>query len=478
MISWWMVIVAIIAALLTIGISLYIVIIFSAPQDRTAYFPKVVAVAGLTLACFTVLLLPFDVANRREPTSFRELGGGLDVATMWQICLWSVAIMVLIVIPFATFFYEAHDPDHYSFLQQCTPAVLYTCVLFIIFMIFLIVLWVTVGYADIPFYSYITLPQYRDPFDPLLLYVQNKGDSSIELKVSLFVYLVGCLAAVGWILFMFFGGVGIPGLPADLMRNWGAMPKKPMTDKEYLQKREEVAGKALKMLKEGKGLQDKQKKSNNNSIRRKVRAFKSEVHLLERDLEHIEMAYDEKDTLMFKVMGYFALGLVTMLLSFFWIMHIFFHNIIGLNGFLNVMLIKFDQSFTLLGCVTYAIFAYYLLWCAVKGCVMLGMRILFFQVHPLKIGDTPANGILFNVGLILLSAIVVVQFCAYSFREYAANTAVDTLLNTYVLRLRGLKYIIRYASFIFLGIAILSTTWVVCCPRAPPEKEKDDDDDD
>ena len=476
--NWWMIIVAVVAALLTVGISLYIVIWFSAPQDKTAYFPKGVAVAGLTLACFTVLLLPFDVANRREPTSFRELGGGLDVAAMWQVCLWTVAVFVLVIIPFATFFYEAHDPDHYSFLQQCTPAVLYTCALCIVFLVFLIVLWLTVGYADIPFYSYITLPQFKDPFDARLLYVQNKGEDAIEIQVSIFVYLVGLLAAAGWILFAFFGGVGLPGLPADLMRNWGAMPKKPMTDKEYLQQREEIAGKALKMQKEGKQLQDKQKKSNNAGLRRKINKFKGEVGLLERGLEHMEMAYDERDTLMFKVFGYFLLGLTCMIISFFWILHIFFHNIIGLSGFLNVVLIAFDRSFTPLGCVFYAIFAYYLLWCSVKGCVMLGLRLLFFQVHPLKVGDTPANGILFNVGLILLTSIVVVQFCAWSFREYAANTAVDTLLNTYVLRLRGLKYIIRYAAFFFLGIAILSTCWVVMCPRAPPEKEKDDDDDD
>ena len=40
-----------------------------------------------------------------------SLGGGIDLALVWQICLLAIIVMVLLVIPFCIFYYEAMDPD-------------------------------------------------------------------------------------------------------------------------------------------------------------------------------------------------------------------------------------------------------------------------------------------------------------------------------------------------------------------------------
>jgi LMBR1 domain-containing protein 1 len=68
---------------------------------------------GLCLACFGVLLLPMDVANRNSAfaaaiTSASGMWGGeaLDMTFLWEIVLLAIVIMVLGVIPFAIFYYE------------------------------------------------------------------------------------------------------------------------------------------------------------------------------------------------------------------------------------------------------------------------------------------------------------------------------------------------------------------------------------
>ena len=49
--NWWLVVVAVIAALLTLGVSIYIVLAFTTPSElRVAILPKIVAVLGLTVA--------------------------------------------------------------------------------------------------------------------------------------------------------------------------------------------------------------------------------------------------------------------------------------------------------------------------------------------------------------------------------------------------------------------------------------------
>ncbi len=48
----------------------------------------------------------------------------------------------------------------------------------------------------------------------------------------------------------------------------------------------------------------------------------------------------------------------------------------------------------------------------VKGCTKVGLNLLVFTVHPMRVGATLMSSLLFNVGLILLATNAVIQFCA------------------------------------------------------------------
>ena len=93
---------AIFGILVLIG-SVYFLVYFQHPEDKwVAWFPKFIIVLGLSVACFNVLLLPLDVANR-------DGEGGVPVSTLNVIFYLTTIIMVLFVIPFTVFYYEGSD---------------------------------------------------------------------------------------------------------------------------------------------------------------------------------------------------------------------------------------------------------------------------------------------------------------------------------------------------------------------------------
>ena len=58
-------------------------------------------------------------------------------------------------------------------------------------------------------------------------------------------------------------------------------------------------------------------------------------------------------------------GIVGGMLSILWIMHIMLYNTLVINPFLNTFFVTLDKTFSLLGVIMYAVFAFYLLWSAV-----------------------------------------------------------------------------------------------------------------
>eukprot|EP00658_Telonema_sp_P-2_P053174 TRINITY_DN4161_c0_g1_i1.p2 TRINITY_DN4161_c0_g1~~TRINITY_DN4161_c0_g1_i1.p2 ORF type:complete len:143 (-),score=32.86 TRINITY_DN4161_c0_g1_i1:249-677(-) len=129
------------------------------------------------------------------------------------------------------------------------------------------------------------------------------------------------------------------------------------------------------------------------------------------------------------------------------------------------MLIVLNDTFALLAVIAYAVFSFYLLLCTFKGQIKFGMRVVFFKIHPMKVGDTMLNALLFNAAVSLISSVAVIQFCGQSFADFASNTAINSLLNVYVRRLKGIGTAISYMQFFFVGVAFLSIFWVILCPR-------------
>ena len=119
---------------------------------------------------------------------------------------------------------------------------------------------------------------------------------------------------------------------------------------------------------------------------------------------------------------------------------------------------KQSQAFGLFGTSAFALFCFYMIMCVVKGNIKVGFRLLLFAVYPMKLNGTLMSSFLFNTGLIMLSSISVIQFCARAFDGYAAETSVSEIFGDELNHLRGLGELFANNVFlyVFFGFSLLS----------------------
>ncbi|KAL2557966.1 LIMR family protein [Forsythia ovata] len=118
----------------------------------------------------------------------------------------------------------------------------------------------------------------------------------------------------------------------------------------------------------------------------------------------------------------------------------------------------------LLGTAAFAFFCFYLLLAVIAGAMILGLKLVFITIHPMKWGATLMNSFLFNVGLILLCSISVIQFCATAFAYYSQATAPQEIFGHTLQSLRRIKYLYncscRYYIFQIAFIILAGLTFV------------------
>ena len=87
----------------------------------------------------------------------------------------------------------------------------------------------------------------------------------------------------------------------------------------------------------------------------------------------------------------FGCGILSACLTCAWVLHIILYTVEvmtpplnPIDYFLNTMLINAAAVAPFFGTFLYIIFAFYLLFCVIKGNQKLGMRVFFITIHPLK----------------------------------------------------------------------------------------------
>jgi LMBR1 domain-containing protein 1 len=162
-------------------------------------------------------------------------------------------------------------------------------------------------------------------------------------------------------------------------------------------------------------------------------------------------------------------GVCSCIISFFWFIHIIVYMLPDppLALFLNSYFLWFDTWFPLFGVLSVALFTSYLLIAALKGCFKFGLRFLFFQIHPMKIGKTYMSSFMFNIGLVLLCALPVVQFCQSAFSDYAANATIRQIFGVQVENLRFFKWFWGTNVFVYvlMCVAVLTGLYLACKPK-------------
>jgi LMBR1 domain-containing protein 1 len=456
----FLIILLVVIPLLTAFLCFLFLVLFSSPVDRwQGWFPKLIVLFGMTLGICAIFILPFDVWNSTQR-------GGLDkvLPVLWQILFAVIAVMILIVLPFTFFYYEAHDPERDE--DSCLKGIAYQIlagtvsagILAVIVCAIVGITYAFLGEAQIPV-TYYTSDTFRptvnaaiDDFRALdCPNCQYKYDW-IYVQMSFIVYFTGCLSIVGWLGFVVCAGCGMSSLPLGCLLSFCKKPKR-IGEDEYHQQQKLFAKRAEKLIEVGQKVDQLRKKGRAKpKAIRAYREFKQAVTDMEDDWKFIKIAFEDGGGSIWPYVIYTFVGFVSTILTITWLVHIIIYLLppFPLWPFLNIFFQWLDTTiFPLFGLALYGVFALYLLICAIFGNVQVASRLPLISVFPLKYKDTMLNSFIFNTGLLLLISITVVQFCTNAFSQYTRFTSIDAYFNTQIYYTKGLHYFFKYIHYVF-----------------------------
>ncbi|KAK7373928.1 hypothetical protein VNO80_07350 [Phaseolus coccineus] len=482
-----LVIVAVVVCVIVFLVNVYLLVNYQHPDDANqAYFPKFVVVLGLSIAAISILMLPADVANRQACRHAIYNGAcnlTLPMKDLWLAVYILDAVLVFFVIPFAMFYYEG-DLDK-TVGKRVKSALLWMVTTAIVCALVLGILYGLVGKVD---FTVRHLSSSTTAFPSTWTFNSNEqcigsgvhqcsaysaspsSEKTWTIRSTFPEYVVALATIVGSVLFAIFGGVGIACLPLGLIFSFLRRPKAVITRSQYIKEATELGKKARELKKAAEALHQEEKGgSKGRKFRKNVKEVEKELFQLEEDVKLLEEMYPQGEkaetTWALTVLSYLAkivFGVLGLIVSVVWIIHIIIYLLIDppLSPFLNQVFIKLDDVWGLLGTAAFAFFCFYLLLAVIAGAMMLGLRLVFITIHPMKWGATLMNSFLFNVGLILLSSISVIQFCSTAFAYYAQATAAQEIFGHTLESLRGIKYLYKYNVFQIAFVILAGLTFV------------------
>ena len=482
------IIMMIIVGIILLIANFYILIYFSHPDDRSScsgWFLKILVLIGLTLAWFQVLLLPLDVNN------IRTFGSGLNMKVLWYILFISIMVYVLILFPISSSYYET-DED-----WSCGEKITHSLSWFLVYIIFFgglsLVLYFTIGKAEIPINSitcnyndFIITPSNIDisKLNNITKICNISEDKFLEIKVSYIVYAIAILSFVSWIVFSFFGGIGLAAVPLDFFYDFCTRPKSMIGTN--LKKRKKILFRELEELKLlGNELTEMEQRGANHRcfIFGERRRYDNKKHeyvaryaLAEEEFHIVNASIESKLKNNCVVLCYYCLipfGVISSIFTVLWLIQFccsYFYIKNGRPGypFLSYLLIFFqDESVSFLSFFIFALLCLYLLFCLIKGNFKFGVRILCcWSIHPMKKDKTYMNSFIFNVSLILLGSCAITQFCTDCLYDYVSFTDIDSMFNVMIKNLKFFYIFYKYHIFqyIFFRVFVLSFVYLIIRP--------------
>ncbi|KAJ4842348.1 hypothetical protein Tsubulata_036753 [Turnera subulata] len=408
-----LIIVAIVVCVIVFLVNVYLLVNYQHPDDKNqAYFPKFVVVLGLSIAAISILMLPADVANRQACRHAIYNGAcnlTLPMKDLWIAVYIIDAVLVFFVIPFAMFYYEG-DQDK-TIGKRVKSALMWVVTTAIVCGLLLGILYGVVGKVDFTVRHLsstttnfpTTWTDYTNT-QPCIggsgarqcsAYLANAAsEKTWTMRATFPEYVVALATIVGSVLFTIFGGVGIACLPLGLIFSFIRRPKAVITRSQYIKEATELGKKARELKKAADSLhQEERSGSKGRKWRKNVKAVEKELLQLEEDVKLLEEMYPQGEKAetawALTVLGYLAnlvLGILGLIVSVAWVAHIIIYLLIDppLSAFLNEVFIKLDDIWGLLGTAAFAFFCFYLLLAVIAGAMMLGMRLVFITIHPMK----------------------------------------------------------------------------------------------
>ncbi|CAM9277020.1 unnamed protein product, partial [Ectocarpus fasciculatus] len=490
--------------------NLYILVTWqSLAEKHESYASKVIIVLGLQIAEMAVMLIPIDVANNegdiecdRTDASVHECGG-INMRIFWWTLFCMIAILLIVFIPFITFYYEADDGSlltgevtHSRFWSAVkTETVIIICTMLVLLACFFTVSDIGIHVKQ---YSYdlgdmTEFEVSAAPGSSPYTFIDNtvtpedaavtvtESNKQIEFAADFVVYMVALVGWIGWWIFCISAGVGLAALPFDFIQNFIHRPRQLPPAKlaelelELQRRTSELIDQAVDFRRErasfkDSGASNKDKRKRWAEDRITMNKSAQMYFLLERDIElfngckNIKVGSNPLVPYVQLLVGLFSLAITIL-----WESHIASYLLVypSKSNLLNEMFEWFDIWFPMFGALFYALFCLYLLFCTVKGFFKVGLRLVCLKIHPMKMGDTPVNAFLYNIAMILLCTIPVVHLCSIAFSGYARYAEIYYVMGWQVTYLHFFSHFYVKHVFVWILFMICPATalYLFCRPK-------------
>ena len=473
----------VVLSFMTVIVSIYLLVIFQHPDDdNQAWFPKVIVVTGLSLSILFTLMLPLDVANRKacgdRLVDYYDCNVTIPMTELWYSVYTIMFVLIIIIIPFAIFYYE--QDQELSTAERIGNATSWVAVSTLIMGLCVGLGWFYLGYVDYTVEELTSPLVPNGSIDGARCYSLSNGlqdDCNGErggravlwsIRASVFVFIIAIGSICGWLLFMAFAGVGVIAVPIDLIFLFIYRPRSTISRAQYAKECLSLCLRAREIKEAGMKLREAQKNGQVNSKWRRNRSkLKKAILILEGDEDYLNSLYPQGEgdpwlVTQVKALGALVLGVLSVGASASWLLHIVIYMFVQPppSAFLNELFIGLDEAWPLLGTTAFALFAFYMMCCVIKGNVTVGFNLIIMTIHPMKIGGTYMSSFLFNVCLILLCSTASIQFCASAFDLYVAETDVGLIFGNQLESLRGVHYLFENNVFIFTFFALAMITLI------------------
>eukprot|EP01080_Neovahlkampfia_damariscottae_P002692 gene2692-3888_t len=476
-----------------IGATIFLCYFQSEADKKRAWLAKILVIFTLTLSALSLILIPIDLTNRRieqigEPfVATPTLDFALGI--IFQCFYGFVILFLFLVLPFAIVYYETEDHDR-PFWWPLMWGGIVTSILCVVAFIILMVLFFTIGHANIPVQKHVTAV-YSSSLEQAMVYqcesraVCPQGGQTYQFKVQFVVYMIGLVNTIGWVVFLVLGGFGITTLPLECIKAFVKRPKRIRAD-DYHALRVKIQEKTEKMIELGERIQDGQDHGTlkGAKYRQLMKDFKASTLQIEEEWDVINKSfYLGGGSVILPILKLIG-GILLFPISLIWLLHIFSWLVLPIAtpgiqfGFLNYVLKYSDflsDQVPFIGSFLYAFFSIYWIFCIIAAATRISELIPIFVVHQMIPHKTTMNSLLFNSGLILLSSLTVTQFVADAFSQYISTSSLDVMYRSVIKNLFILEYFYRYfvnyAILVFAALGFVASCIAIFIPRWKTKNE-------
>ncbi|SOV12321.1 conserved Plasmodium membrane protein, unknown function [Plasmodium gaboni] len=521
-----------------IGTRLIIIYSHKEENNRVVYIIiKCFIIIGYMLSWTIILLVPIDVYYN----TYKDIEKYIDIFKLFRICYWLSILYIFMLTPIMFIIYSESDKKIYTFnkhhikiknqnkgknnnnknnghiindgkfindnniindnnyynkmtyktiYKKIIPVTLFFFLSFISFLyltfLYLKKLSLSLNAQECElWYNYIK-EIYKTNFVIYNIrkieHCENIKNANIKIIINLKFndYIIIIISFIGFLFFIFYGGIGLISLPLNLINSYIYRKKK--IKKDDLKKQLDIINRKSKML---LNITETLQKEKNQLL--KMNYFRSffkyikynreknflnyTVHNLEKEYDILLDSYTNNNNILFPYLSLF-LGIIFLIISTIIIMHLLVYiiidvlkyndDIINSLTFLDSLLVYLVQiRLSVLSTIIYTFIMSYLLVCSLSGFIQFCSKLSLGFIFVLEKRGTYLNSLLLNICLFFFISLGISFFSIKIFYTYSSFTYATFLFDLTLKKIRFIGPLYSNNTFLYIFLLINFITLVL-----------------